>query len=251
MVQVDHLTLLRQKGKFARVCLNIDISKPLPSTLKIPTPIRQLIIPLIYEGLHEVCALCGSNSHSLDQCPSVPSIPKIEVVVEKFQTHGLAENSPSHNVSTSSPLETKDKWIRVAPKKRGRPVPSTKAREGSSGGLKIIEPILDQARPSNASRPITSPLVKDKGKAVLIEQDTMAKEPVPNGPFVEGIPLAPLGHVSALIVSACLTPKLLPTTTLMSPFSSTTLNATQALSPVPPLTVSPLSLMRTPTVLNC
>ena len=87
VVRVNHLTLLCQKGKFARVCLNIDISKPLPGTLKIPTPNRDLVIPLIYEGLHEVCALCGSNAHTLEQCPSVPAVPKIEVVVEKFQSH--------------------------------------------------------------------------------------------------------------------------------------------------------------------
>ena len=66
VVRVDHLTLLSQKGKFARVCLNIDISKPLPGTLTIPTRNRDLVIPLIYEGLHEVCALCGSNFHSLE-----------------------------------------------------------------------------------------------------------------------------------------------------------------------------------------
>lgn len=94
MVRVDHNTLLRQKEKFARVCLNIDISKPLPGTLRIPIPFRELSIPLIYEGLHEVCAHCGSNAHSLDQCPKVPSLPKIEVVVEQFQSHGIADAPP-------------------------------------------------------------------------------------------------------------------------------------------------------------
>jgi len=66
MFRVDHNTLLRQKGKFARVCLNIDISKPLSSTLRILTPSHKLSIPLIYDGLHEVCALCGNNAHTLD-----------------------------------------------------------------------------------------------------------------------------------------------------------------------------------------
>lgn len=94
MVCVDHNTLLRQKEKFTRVCLNIDISKPLPGTLRIPTPFRELSIPLIYEGLHEVCALCESNAHSLDQCPKVPSFPKIEVIVEPFQSHRIVDGPP-------------------------------------------------------------------------------------------------------------------------------------------------------------
>jgi len=118
VVRVDHLTLLLPKGKFTGVCLNTDITKPLPGTLKIPTPNRDLI-PLIYKGLHEVCALCGSNSHTLEQCPSVPAIPEIEVVVEKFQSHGLADNSPPLIGSSSNSSESKDKCIRVARKKRG------------------------------------------------------------------------------------------------------------------------------------
>jgi len=66
VIKIDHLTLLRQNGKFVRVYLNIYISKPLPGTLRIQTPNHDLAIPLIYEGLHGVCSLCGSNAHSLD-----------------------------------------------------------------------------------------------------------------------------------------------------------------------------------------
>lgn len=85
VVRVDHHTLLRQKGRFARVCINTDVTEALPGSLSIPTPNRDLTIPLIYEGLHEVCALCGSPTHAFDKCPCIPSIPKIEIKVEKFQ----------------------------------------------------------------------------------------------------------------------------------------------------------------------
>lgn len=89
MVRVDHNTLLRKKGKFARVCLNIDIPKTLPGTLRIHTPIHDLFIPIIYEGLHEERALFRCNTHSLNECPSIPAILEIEVMVEKFQSHGI------------------------------------------------------------------------------------------------------------------------------------------------------------------
>lgn len=109
VVRVDHQTLLREKGRFAWVCVNIDVSEALPSSLKIPTPNHELNIPLIYEGLHEVCALCGSPIHTIDKCPYVPSLPKIEIMVEKFQAHNLNGHTPAHEASSSGTHDNKKK----------------------------------------------------------------------------------------------------------------------------------------------
>ena len=46
-----------------------------------------IIVPLIYEGLHKVCALCGSE---LEACPKYPVQAKFEVVVEKFEQHSIS-----------------------------------------------------------------------------------------------------------------------------------------------------------------
>ena len=59
LVKLDHNTLYRLKGKFACVCINIYITKPLPGSLSITHKDGCLRVPLIYEGLHEVCPLCG------------------------------------------------------------------------------------------------------------------------------------------------------------------------------------------------
>ena len=61
VIKVYQNTLLRLKRKFARVCVNLDITEPLPSSLIVSFEGRSMKIPLIYEGLHKVCALCGSN----------------------------------------------------------------------------------------------------------------------------------------------------------------------------------------------
>ena len=42
-------------------------------------------VPLIYEGLHEFCELCGSESHQIEACPNLPPQFKVEIVVEKFE----------------------------------------------------------------------------------------------------------------------------------------------------------------------
>lgn len=59
IVRVDQNTLLRLKGKFARVCVNLDITKPLPGSITITAGELSMREPIIYEGLHEVCPLCG------------------------------------------------------------------------------------------------------------------------------------------------------------------------------------------------
>jgi len=59
-LKADEYTLSRGKGKFARVCLNIDVTKPLRGTLTVPTSECVLQLPISYEGLHEVCAIYGS-----------------------------------------------------------------------------------------------------------------------------------------------------------------------------------------------
>ena len=71
-LKVDDITLNHSKGKYARVCLNIDISKPLRGSLFIPIPNQPypLEVSISYEGLHEVCAMCGSVAHVLEACPS-------------------------------------------------------------------------------------------------------------------------------------------------------------------------------------
>lgn len=95
MVRADHHIILCQKGRFVNVGVgvDIDVSEPLPGTPKIPTPNHDLSIPLIYNRQHEVCTLCSSLTHTIDNCPCIPSIPKIETMVEKFQPCTLIDQN--------------------------------------------------------------------------------------------------------------------------------------------------------------
>ena len=59
----DQNTLLHLKGKFARVYVNIDITRPLPGSINVFGEGSSMRVPIIYEGLHDVCPLCGGDSH--------------------------------------------------------------------------------------------------------------------------------------------------------------------------------------------
>lgn len=54
-VKVDRNTLMTSRGKFARVCVEVDLTKPLRAGYKI----RGETHPLRYEGLHDLCFVCG------------------------------------------------------------------------------------------------------------------------------------------------------------------------------------------------
>lgn len=62
--------------KFAGVCLNNDITKPLPGSLVVSFGGKYMKIPLIYEGLHEVCPLCGVRNIKLSLVPCYLLSPK-------------------------------------------------------------------------------------------------------------------------------------------------------------------------------
>ena len=187
VIRVDHNTLLRKKGRFARVCVNIDVSKPLPGTLSIPTPKALLRIPITYEGLHEVCALCGGGDHLLELCPRLPVAHNIEVVVEKFEAHGLAD--PPNSAEPNFQAESSERWIRISPKKRGRSFHPSLEKKPTHSGIRIQEPLDVPAPPPNPSPAVLGS--KDKGKAILSEAPSKQTSSLHSGGATQPGPCPP------------------------------------------------------------
>ncbi|XP_031120941.1 uncharacterized protein LOC116024180 [Ipomoea triloba] len=67
-IRVDHTTSLVSKGKFARVCVEIDITKPLVSRFTL----EDRVWHVAYEGIHLVCFSCGLYGHRQNSCPTCP-----------------------------------------------------------------------------------------------------------------------------------------------------------------------------------
>lgn len=61
---IDEATNIVSRGKFARMCVEIDITKPLVSKFRL----RKKVCQIEYEGLHLVCFNCGVYDHTTDQC---------------------------------------------------------------------------------------------------------------------------------------------------------------------------------------
>lgn len=63
--QVDFNTANQCRGKFARICVEVDLDKPLLSEYRLDGE----LLGIEYEGLHMVCFRCGIYGHAKENCP--------------------------------------------------------------------------------------------------------------------------------------------------------------------------------------
>jgi hypothetical protein len=64
-VKVDKNTLLQERGKYARLCVEVDLSKPLLAMFSV----KGRTYKVEYEGLHLLCLGCGKFGHYVEGCP--------------------------------------------------------------------------------------------------------------------------------------------------------------------------------------
>nr|POE91691.1 uncharacterized protein CFP56_53058 [Quercus suber] len=65
VLRIDSQTAMEARGKYARLCLQIDINKPLINTVLI----GRFEQPVTYEGIQKLCFPCGRIGHKKDVCP--------------------------------------------------------------------------------------------------------------------------------------------------------------------------------------
>lgn len=64
LLKIDSLTTDQNRGKFARLCVELDLTKPLEAF----TQINQVWYNIEYEGLPDICYLCGRYGHKKENC---------------------------------------------------------------------------------------------------------------------------------------------------------------------------------------
>lgn len=87
-IKVDENTLRVERGRFARVCLEINLNQPVVGKIWV----RDNWYKIEYEGLHVICSICGCYGHVSRNC----SIPPMTIVQEGPKdpcTGGVADSS--------------------------------------------------------------------------------------------------------------------------------------------------------------
>ncbi|KAK7289688.1 hypothetical protein RIF29_03530 [Crotalaria pallida] len=67
-IRVDKTTFHQERGKYARLCVEVDLTKPLLGMFQI----KEKFYKVEYEGLHLLCLSCGKFGHATEGCPSKP-----------------------------------------------------------------------------------------------------------------------------------------------------------------------------------
>ncbi|CAN1187907.1 hypothetical protein LINPERPRIM_LOCUS32120 [Linum perenne] len=79
-VRIDHTTLEGSRGNFARICVEVDLSKPLLSKYRLRRQIRRIE----YEGLHVICFNCDCYGHKDEACKHNPEADVTENQTTSF-----------------------------------------------------------------------------------------------------------------------------------------------------------------------
>lgn len=64
-VRADQCTVDSSRGRYARVCVEVDLKKPLVPQFLLNDDIQRVE----YEGLHLICFECGEYGHRMELCP--------------------------------------------------------------------------------------------------------------------------------------------------------------------------------------
>ncbi|CAL1383990.1 unnamed protein product [Linum trigynum] len=107
-VKLDYHTEHLERGKFARIDVELDMSKPLQTRIRLDGFWQQVV----YENLPEVCFECGRIGHSEQACPKNLHVPATVLPSSTSVQLSSPENSPTEPPTGYGP------WMQVVRKSR-------------------------------------------------------------------------------------------------------------------------------------
>lgn len=114
-LKVDDTTRATARGRFARVCVEIDMGKPLRANYKM----KGKNYRLQYEGLHDLCFTCGKYGHREAGCPLKPTADS-SVDGEEGRKQEKGSRSHEEDASPEAKHDGFGPWM-VAHRNRRRP----------------------------------------------------------------------------------------------------------------------------------
>lgn len=125
VIKIDERTLLATRGRFARLAVTVDLTKPLITRILVNEKLKVIE----YEALPIVCFHCGVYGHTKDNCPKLIVNPSNTEGVSTLEEKKTTEAEPSKEERAA--VEPYGPWILVEPRKRQQ---SGNGKNGSGGG---------------------------------------------------------------------------------------------------------------------
>lgn len=90
-VKEDSTTIVADRGKYARICVEVDLAKPLVPSLCLDGQKQQIE----YEGLHQIYFMCGQYGHRMEGCYWYSEVDKAGKIEGKQNSNAGASGSPT------------------------------------------------------------------------------------------------------------------------------------------------------------
>ncbi|GLT26686.1 hypothetical protein SLA2020_017320 [Shorea laevis] len=99
LLRVDAYTIHHTRGQYARICIQVDLKKPLITCVRIGKHMQRVL----YEGIQKLCFKCGKVGHKDNQCPNNSVISK---QLDVGQDLSMLINSNSNDLPRGPVLAT-------------------------------------------------------------------------------------------------------------------------------------------------
>ncbi|KAK9999219.1 hypothetical protein SO802_018822 [Lithocarpus litseifolius] len=164
VLKVDTNTASGTRGRYARLCVQIDLSKPLVRTIQV----GKLIQGVLYEGIGALCFACGRVGHRNDGCPHVIRGPEEGNSAKQVEGKGKDSRVEVHE---STEEDGYGPWMVVKRKKTSpkqmKSVEPTLVRR--SGSPSLVSPTRTIMGKSEAHTPVGGPSISFNGNNVRHE----------------------------------------------------------------------------------
>lgn len=99
LIKLDQRSLLRNKLRFMRACINVNVSEPLTTYAEIKRASDKVFGYMVwFEDFSEGCAFWGDEFHVIDKCPLL-SVPHkdVRIILQKVPKFCSPPSKDSHN----------------------------------------------------------------------------------------------------------------------------------------------------------
>ncbi|XP_061340122.1 uncharacterized protein LOC133286691 [Gastrolobium bilobum] len=201
-VKVDVATTSLARGRFARMCVELDLNQPLQVEYKVEDRVKRIE----YEGLHLICYTCGMYGHRQENCPH-HYVQEVERGTHEKEEH--AESKDSHANTSKCPAVDHPNfgpWMQVIKGRRnqgsdnvkGKKIQNTrkaenkfevltnqesqKGEDGNSGTMVVYQPPLQSSPHSKVKKSTKAVvnLVETESRFSLEGVDETDRMEIPN-----------------------------------------------------------------------
>lgn len=135
VLRIDTHTVTESRGQYARLCVQLDLEKPLVTTILIGKKEQ----PVMHEGLHKVCLSYGRVGHQKEACPYTirchrqPATNSPESPTDSMMSGQRTHDIVHHDNGNASPLNVQEDskdgsyepWMVVTRKRNPQKMPRT------------------------------------------------------------------------------------------------------------------------------